>query len=181
MYSYNMTRENVKKGMEILVQAKVPISRPDDFFAEMLKSDLHMAKVKSKLLQQQVKIQNFEERKQRLENKKFHKAIKAYKQSEKHKEKRENVENINKFKQQVKEKGGDADEKEFNKLFNGGVLQQNKKGQKKRVIDALREKHHQKQNQQQQKGRKGKQIKKQQGKRPGKVARNKHKQRNKKR
>lgn len=38
-YSYNITRENVKKGMEILIQAKVPISRPDDFFAEMLKTD----------------------------------------------------------------------------------------------------------------------------------------------
>lgn len=86
-----MTRENVKKGMEILVQAKVPISRPDDFFAEMLKSDDHMAKVKSRLLQQQVKIQNFEERKQRVENKKFHKAIKAYKQTEKHKEKSDNL------------------------------------------------------------------------------------------
>lgn len=36
---YNLTRENVKKGMEILVQSKVPISRPDDFFAEMLKTD----------------------------------------------------------------------------------------------------------------------------------------------
>lgn len=36
---YNNTRENVMKGMQILVQAKVPISRPDDFFAEMLKSD----------------------------------------------------------------------------------------------------------------------------------------------
>ena len=48
-----MTRENVKKGMEILVQAKIPISRPDDFFAEMIKSDEHMAKVKSRLVQQQ--------------------------------------------------------------------------------------------------------------------------------
>lgn len=47
---YNTTRENVMKGMQILVQAKVPISRPDDFFAEMLKDDAHMAKVKSKLL-----------------------------------------------------------------------------------------------------------------------------------
>jgi rRNA-processing protein EBP2 len=47
---YNLTRENVMKGMQILVQAKIPISRPDDFFAEMLKSDEHMAKVKSRLL-----------------------------------------------------------------------------------------------------------------------------------
>jgi len=36
---YNSARENVIKGMEILVQAKVPIERPDDFFAEMLKTD----------------------------------------------------------------------------------------------------------------------------------------------
>lgn len=79
-----------------------------------------MAKVKSKLLQQQVKIQNFEERKQRLENKKFHKAMKAYKQNEKHKEKRENTERINNFKKKIAEKGGEADESEFNRLFNGG-------------------------------------------------------------
>ena len=81
---YNMARENVKKGMEILVQAKIPISRPDDFFAEMLKTDEHMAKVKSRLLQQSKKVASFEEKKQRFENKKFHKAIKAYKQGEKH-------------------------------------------------------------------------------------------------
>ena len=81
---YNLTRENVKKGMQILVQAKIPISRPDDFFAEMLKSDEHMAKVKSRLLQQQQKVQTFEEKRARLENKKFHKAIKAFKQTERH-------------------------------------------------------------------------------------------------
>jgi hypothetical protein len=27
------------KGMEILIQSKVPIERPDDFLAEMLKTD----------------------------------------------------------------------------------------------------------------------------------------------
>jgi rRNA-processing protein EBP2 len=138
-----MTRENVKKGMEILIQAKVPISRPDDFFAEMLKTDQHMAKVKSRLLQQQHKIQDFEERKQRMENKKFHKAIKAYKQTEKHKEKRQNVEQINKFKQQVKAKGGDVDENEFKKYFNGGEPERfAKKGSRKKVIDILKERHH---------------------------------------
>ena len=96
-----MARENVKKGMEILVQAKIPISRPDDFFAEMLKTDEHMAKVKSRLLQQSKKVASFEEKKQRFENKKFHKAIKAYKQGEKHQEKRQNVENINTLKKKI--------------------------------------------------------------------------------
>lgn len=36
---YNLTRENVKEGMSFLVQRGESISRPDDFFAEMLKSD----------------------------------------------------------------------------------------------------------------------------------------------
>lgn len=40
---YNTTRTNVMKGMQFLVQSGVPISRPDDFFAEMLKTDQHMA------------------------------------------------------------------------------------------------------------------------------------------
>jgi len=40
------------KAMEICVQAKVPIERPTDFFAEMLKTDDHMKKVKSRLLKQ---------------------------------------------------------------------------------------------------------------------------------
>lgn len=65
--------------MKVLIQANMPISRPDDFLAEMLKSDKHMVNVKSRFLQQQVKIKTFEEKKQRLENKKFHKAIKDFK------------------------------------------------------------------------------------------------------
>jgi hypothetical protein len=40
-------------GMRVLVQSSVPISRPDDFLAEMLKTDEHMRKVKSRFLQQQ--------------------------------------------------------------------------------------------------------------------------------
>ena len=122
-YSYNLTRENVKKGMEILVQSSIPISRPDDFFAEMLKSDTQMAKVKSRLMSQQQKIQSFEEKKQRLENKKFHKAIKAYKQTERHQEKKHNVSQINRLKEKIHEKG-DIDEKEFDQIFNKDERQQ---------------------------------------------------------
>jgi rRNA-processing protein EBP2 len=139
---YNLTRENVMKGMQILIQAKIPISRPDDFFAEMLKSDEHMAKVKSRLLQQQQKVQTFEEKKSRMENKKFHKAIKAYKQTEKHQEKRQNFEKIDQLKKKIKESKGNAevDEKEFNKLFNGGGNRnQQYQGRRKNVIDRVKD------------------------------------------
>ena len=37
---YNLTLENSKKGIEYLLQSGVKIGRPDDFFAEMYKSDL---------------------------------------------------------------------------------------------------------------------------------------------
>lgn len=60
---YNSSRENVKRAMKFCVQAKVPIERPDDFMAEMMKTDEHMRKVKANLLKQQKKIQTFEEKK----------------------------------------------------------------------------------------------------------------------
>lgn len=60
---YNATRANVMQGMQFLVQSGVPISRPDDFFAEMLKTDEQMGRVKARLLKQQDKIKTFEEKK----------------------------------------------------------------------------------------------------------------------
>ena len=107
------------KGMQFLVQSNVPISRPDDFFAEMLKTDSHMADVKSRILRQQVKIKSFEEKKQRADNKKFHKAIKDFKMKAKHAEKRENLEQIQKLKKRVKERGDDMEEADYDKIMKG--------------------------------------------------------------
>ena len=107
------------KGMQFLVQSNVPISRPDDFFAEMLKTDQHMADVKSRILRQQVKIKSFEEKKQRADNKKFHKAIKDFKMKAKHAEKRENLEQIQKLKKRVKERGDDMEEADYDKIMKG--------------------------------------------------------------
>ena len=133
---YNSTRENVMKGMQFLVQSKVPISRPDDFFAEMYKSDTHMNNIKSRILKQQAKMKSFEDKKHRTENKKFHKAIKDHKMKEKHQEKRENLERIQTLKKKVQQKGDDMDDKEFDK-----VMGMNKQGarKKKSVIDTVRE------------------------------------------
>ena len=49
--------------MEILIQSKIPIERPDDFLAGMFKTDEQMRKVKSRLVKQQVKIKTFDEKK----------------------------------------------------------------------------------------------------------------------
>jgi hypothetical protein len=45
--------------------------RPNDYLVEMFKSDDVMQKIRNNLVKQQIKIQNFEEKKQNRENKKF--------------------------------------------------------------------------------------------------------------
>lgn len=52
--------------------------RPSDYLVEMYKSDEIMQKVRNNLVKQQVKIQNFEERKLRRDNKKFAKKVRIY-------------------------------------------------------------------------------------------------------
>jgi len=132
-----------------LVQSGVPIGRPDDFYAEMLKTDEHMVKVKSKLLKQQVKIKTFEEKKLRAENKKFHKALKDFKMKNKHQQKRDNMEMIGKLKQRIQDKG-DVGEREFDRIMGinqggfgkGGIKRvDGAMGKKPRTIDAVRQKH----------------------------------------
>ena len=113
---YNSTRENVMKGMDILVQAKVPIERPDDFFAEMLKTDEQMKKVKQRIMKQQHKIQTFEDKKQKEENRKFHKAIKDFTQKKRHEEKKDNIKAIDELKSEIRS-GKDLEDKDFNKIM----------------------------------------------------------------
>ena len=141
---YNATRANVMKGMQFLVQSRVPISRPDDFLAEMLKTDHHMANVKGRILKQQVKIKTFEEKKQRTENKKFHKALKDHKMKAKHAEKRENMDQINQFKQRIRERGDDMADEDFDRMMGSGSKGGRQgtrvgKGGQRRTLDTVRE------------------------------------------
>merc|ERR550537_300489 len=52
---------------------KVPCTRPDDFFAEMLRTDKIMFKVKEKITEEQRRLSVVQERKRRQANKKFSK------------------------------------------------------------------------------------------------------------
>lgn len=108
----------------------------------MLKSDKHMTSVKSRLLKQQVKIKTFEEKKQRAENKKFHKAIKDFKMKAKHQEKRDNQSQINKLKQTIRDRGDNIEEKDFKKIMYDGVPNtpgRGSKAGKRSVIDKVKQ------------------------------------------
>lgn len=51
------------------------MNRPGDFYAEMLKSDKQMDRIKGKIVSEQVRIKKFEEKKQKLQSIKFNKAV----------------------------------------------------------------------------------------------------------
>ena len=53
----------------------IPTKRPDDYFAEMVKTDRHMQKVKRKMIHQQQEILESEDRRKQKANKKFGKQV----------------------------------------------------------------------------------------------------------
>lgn len=61
---------------------KIPHRRPHDYFAEMLKSDTHMARVKAKLIKVSTDAKAAEERRKQRDNRKFGKAVQTAKLQE---------------------------------------------------------------------------------------------------
>lgn len=70
---------SVKEGYRRLSQLQVPASRRLDYFAEMLKTDKQMAKIRKSLVEVQQRIEAVEGRKKRQAQKKFSKQLKAAK------------------------------------------------------------------------------------------------------
>jgi rRNA-processing protein EBP2 len=72
---YNITLHNAARGINKLKERNQKLNRPDDFFAEMVKSDAQMEKVKKQIVTEQIRIKKFEEKKQKMQNIKFAKAV----------------------------------------------------------------------------------------------------------
>jgi rRNA-processing protein EBP2 len=71
--------ESVKEGYRRLSQLQVPSSRRLDYYAEMLKTDRQMNKIRKGLVEVQQRIEAVEGRKKRQAQKKFSKQLKAVK------------------------------------------------------------------------------------------------------
>ena len=88
---YNVALEAVQKAKRKCFELKVPFTRPDDFFAEMVKTDEHMAKVKDRLIFESKKIEAYEQRKSNKEQKLRAKEARSKKLQEKAKHKKDNL------------------------------------------------------------------------------------------
>lgn len=92
---YKQCLSSVKDARGRLKKEGVSFSRPADYFAEMVKSDEHMGKIKQKLIDEAAgKKASAEARKQR-DLKKFGKQVQVAKMQERAKEKRDTIEQIN--------------------------------------------------------------------------------------
>ncbi|KAG1053750.1 hypothetical protein G6F43_004191 [Rhizopus delemar] len=99
---YEQALEAAKMGRELVKKAGVEFSRPDDYFAEMVKSDEHMAKIRQKLLDQEASIKASEDAKRQRQLKKFGKKVQVEKQLERQKQKSETLEKIKLLKKKRK-------------------------------------------------------------------------------
>ncbi|EHY52655.1 rRNA-processing protein EBP2 [Exophiala dermatitidis] len=103
---YRIAREGAVAGRALLKKEGVPFSRPNDYFAEMVKSDEHMGKVKKKMYDDAAAKKAAEEARKLRDAKKFGKQVQVAKEQERAKEKRNTLDKIKELKR--KRKGQDT-------------------------------------------------------------------------
>ncbi|CAB9505401.1 processing protein EBP2 [Seminavis robusta] len=88
---YDVALEAVQLARTKCKQAGIPFARPDDFFAEMVKTDDHMARVKDRLIFENKKIEAVAQRKSNKEQKLRSKEAHSNKIAEKARRKKDNM------------------------------------------------------------------------------------------
>lgn len=119
---YTQALEGTRQAFEKLQSMGLPFLRPADYYAEMVKTDAHMEKVKRRLLSEQKEIEEAEERKKAREAKKLAKEIQVQKTKERAKQKKEEIESVKKWRKQRQQSGfaGEVNNGELDLAFEGG-------------------------------------------------------------
>ncbi|OJD29745.1 rrna processing protein [Diplodia corticola] len=112
---YQQALNAVNAARKALKKEGVPFTRPNDYFAEMVKSDEHMGKIKQKLIDEAAGKKASQEARRQRDLKKFGKAVQVAKEQEKAKAKKDTMEKINLLKR--KRQGADLENENENDLF----------------------------------------------------------------
>uniref|UniRef100_A0A7R9Z5E7 Uncharacterized protein n=1 Tax=Chlamydomonas euryale TaxID=1486919 RepID=A0A7R9Z5E7_9CHLO len=107
--------------------AGIPWRRPTDYYAEMVKTDTHMARVKQQLMHEQKQIELAEERRKQREQKQFSKQVQAEKLKQKQQDKKKQISDISKMRKQ-RDKSGYEGEADFDAVINQGAAASRGKG-----------------------------------------------------
>jgi len=107
MKFYRQAQATVLEVLPRLQSMGVPTKRPEDYFAQMAKSDEHMQKIREKLVSKQVAEERLEKVKKLREMKKFGKKVQIEVQQKRQKEKKAMLDQVKKFRK------GQADSIDF--------------------------------------------------------------------
>lgn len=102
---YTQAQGGTMQIYEKFHSAGLPFLRPSDYYAEMVKSDTHMEKIKGRLLSEKRRIEEAEERKKARESKKIAKEVQAQKLKERAKQKKDEIESVKKWRKQRQQSG----------------------------------------------------------------------------
>lgn len=102
---YTQALDGTRNAFEKLQSSGIPFLRPADYYAEMVKTDTHMHKVKSRLLAEKQKMEEAEERRKAREAKKISKEVQAQKNKERTKQKKEEINSVKKWRKQREQSG----------------------------------------------------------------------------
>ncbi|OJD15962.1 hypothetical protein AJ78_03831 [Emergomyces pasteurianus Ep9510] len=106
---YTVCVSAAKSARDLLKKEGIPFSRPTDYFAEMVKSDEHMGRVKKKLYDEAASKKASAEAKKQRDLKKFGKQVQIAKLQQRQKEKRETLDKISSLKRKRKAGEGAPD------------------------------------------------------------------------
>lgn len=121
---YTQALEGTRQAFEKLQSMGLPFLRPADYYAEMVKTDTHMEKVKGRLLAEKRKMEEAEERRKAREAKRLSKEIQAQKMKERAKQKKDDIESVKKWRKQRQQSGfaGNANDAGLDLDFEDGKV-----------------------------------------------------------
>lgn len=105
---YTTALESTRAAVAEYKRASVPFHRPLDYFAEMVKTDVHMARVRQSLVDESVSMKKSAEAKALREAKKYGKKVQVEKIKERHAAKRAELEKV----QIAKRKNANAEDEQ---------------------------------------------------------------------
>ncbi|RWS03344.1 hypothetical protein B4U79_08978 [Dinothrombium tinctorium] len=94
---YQQAQAAVLECIPRLQKLKIPTKRPEDYFAEMVKSDEHMQRIRTKLIAKQTAIERSEKARRLRQEKKMGKQIQREVLQKRQQEKKELMEKVKKF------------------------------------------------------------------------------------
>ncbi|KAH0826173.1 eukaryotic rRNA processing [Lanmaoa asiatica] len=95
---YKQALYSANHARTLAASHSLPFTRPSDYFAEMVKSDAHMERIRSRLLDERAGIKKAEEKRKDRAAKKFGKQVQLEKQREREKGKKEMEERLKSLK-----------------------------------------------------------------------------------